>query len=50
MYCFTILTSHSYLLWKAGDDDVRFQRIDADLTEAFKEETGEEALKERQRL
>ncbi len=29
-----------------GDDKVRFQRIDADLTEAFKEETSEEALKE----
>ena len=31
---------------EAGDDDVRFQRIDADLTEAFKEETDEEALKD----
>ena len=28
-----------------GEDKVRFQRIDADLTEAFKEETSEEALK-----
>ena len=31
---------------EAGDDDVRFQRIDADLTEAFKEETDEAALKD----
>ena len=28
-----------------GEEKVRFQRIDADLTEAFKEETSEEALK-----
>ncbi|MBO5487712.1 MAG: molecular chaperone HtpG, partial [Eubacterium sp.] len=31
---------------EAGDDDVKFQRIDADLTEAFKEEGDEEQLKE----
>lgn len=31
---------------EAGDDDVKFQRIDADLTEAFKEEGDEEKLKE----
>jgi len=30
---------------EAGDDNVRFQRIDADLTEAFKEEGDEEQLK-----
>ena len=30
----------------AGDDDVKFQRIDADLTDAFKEEGDEEKLKE----
>ena len=29
-----------------GEEKVRFQRIDADLTEAFKEETSEDALKE----
>ena len=29
-----------------GDDKVRFQRIDADLTEAFKEETEADSLKE----
>ena len=31
---------------EAGDDDVKFQRIDADLTDAFKEEGDEEKLKE----
>ncbi len=31
---------------EAGDDAVKFQRIDADLTGAFKEEGDEEALKE----
>lgn len=31
---------------EAGDDNVKFQRIDAEVTEAFKEETGEEELKE----
>lgn len=31
---------------EAGDDDVKFQRIDADLTNAFKEEGDEEKLKE----
>ncbi len=31
---------------EAGDDAVKFQRIDADLTEAFKEEGDEEQLKE----
>ncbi len=31
---------------EAGDDDVKFQRIDADLTDAFKEEVDEEKLKE----
>ncbi len=30
---------------EAGDDDVKFQRIDADLTEAFKEDGDEEQLK-----
>lgn len=30
---------------EAGDDNVKFQRIDADLTEAFKEEGDEEKLK-----
>ena len=30
---------------EAGDDDVKFQRIDADLTEDFKEEGDEEQLK-----
>ncbi len=29
-----------------GDDKIRFQRIDADLTESFKEEVSEEELKE----
>ena len=32
---------------EAGDDDVKFQRIDADLTDAFKEEGDEEKLKEK---
>lgn len=31
---------------EAGDDDVKFQRIDADLMDAFKEEGDEEKLKE----
>lgn len=31
---------------EAGDDDVKFQRIDADLTDAFKEEGDEKKLKE----
>ncbi len=31
---------------EAGDDGVKFQRIDADLTDAFKEEGDEEKLKE----
>lgn len=31
---------------EAGDDDVKFQRIDADLTDAFKEAGDEEKLKE----
>jgi molecular chaperone HtpG len=31
---------------EAGDDDVKFQRIDADLTDAFKVEGDEEKLKE----
>lgn len=31
---------------EAGDDDVKFQRIDADLTDTFKEEGDEEKLKE----
>ena len=31
---------------EAGDDDLKFQRIDADLTDAFKEEGDEEKLKE----
>ena len=31
---------------EAGNDDVKFQRIDADLTDAFKEEGDEEKLKE----
>lgn len=31
---------------EAGDDDVKFQRIDADLTDAFKEEGDKEKLKE----
>ena len=31
---------------EAGDDDVKFQRIDADLTDVFKEEGDEEKLKE----
>ena len=31
---------------EAGDGDVKFQRIDADLTDAFKEEGDEEKLKE----
>lgn len=31
---------------EAGDDNVKFQRIDADLTDAFKEEGDEEKLKE----
>ena len=31
---------------EVGDDDVKFQRIDADLTDAFKEEGDEEKLKE----
>ena len=31
---------------EAGDDDVKFQRIDANLTDAFKEEGDEEKLKE----
>ena len=35
---------------EAGDDAVKFQRIDADLTEAFKEEGDEEQLKEETEL
>ena len=35
---------------EAGDDDVKFQRIDADLTDAFKEEGDEEKLKKIPRL
>ena len=35
---------------EAGDDAVKFQRIDADLTEAFKEEGDEEQLKEQTEL
>ncbi len=35
---------------EAGDDAVKFQRIDADLTEAFKEEGDEERLKEETEL
>lgn len=46
LYCFTNIDQPFVSALEAGDDDVRFQRIDADLTEAFKEETDEEALKD----
>ncbi len=46
MFFFITLTSRFVSALEAGDDDVKFQRIDADLTDAFKEEGDEEKLKE----
>ena len=38
LFFFITLTSRLYRHWKPAMTNVKFQRIDADLTDAFKEE------------